>query len=301
MTEKTDDRRRCLVLALALVPTLALAQGPLANEEYRPRVGQAGKDVIWVPTPDFLVERMLQMAQVGPKDFVVDLGSGDGRTVILAAKKFGARSLGVEYNPKMVELARRNADKDGIADRTEFVEGDIFAFDFGRATVVTLYLLDELNLRLRPKLLAMKPGTRIVSHEFDMGDWKPDEMTTVNNHPARLWVVPAKIGGDWKLAYEIGAPAGAVLRFKQAFQHVEGMIVSSVVRLGLREPRLHGDRIEFVLVDFRGVLHEFSGRVRGDLISGSVRSGGTPGRPFRAERIRVGEPFGAPVSPQRSR
>jgi SAM-dependent methyltransferase len=285
MTETADYRRRRLVLALALAPTLALAQGPVADEEYRPRVGQAGKDVIWVPTPDFLVERMLQMAQAGPKDFVVDLGSGDGRTVILAAKKFRARALGVEYNPKMVELARRNAEKEGVADSAKFVEADIFAFDFGEATVVTLYLLDELNLRLRPTLLAMRPGTRIVSHEFDMGEWPPDETTTVNNHPARLWVVPAKLEGDWKLAYEIGAPVGSVLRFKQAFQHVEGSIVSSVVRLGLREPRLRGDRIEFGLVDFHGVLHEFSGRVRGNRISGSVRSGGSPGRRFRAERV----------------
>lgn len=282
----TDPRRGCLALAMALAPVLAFAQG--GDAEYRPSVGQAGKDVIWVPTPDFLVERMLQMAQTGPKDFVVDLGSGDGRTVIVAAKKFGARSLGVEYNPKMVELARRSAEREGVADRAKFVEGDIFAFDFGKATVVTLYLLDELNLRLRPTLLAMRPGTRVVSHEFDMGDWKPDEMTTVNDHPARLWIVPATIEGDWKLGYEIGAPQGAVLRFKQAYQHVEGMIVSSVVTLGLRESRLRGDRLEFGLVDFRGVLHEFSGRVRGNRISGSVRSGGTPSRPFRAERVSAG-------------
>jgi len=288
MTETAGSLRRRLVLALAVAPTLAFAHGALAEEEYRPSVGQAGKDVIWVPTPDFLVERMLQMAQVGPKDYVVDLGSGDGRTVILAAKKFRARSLGVEFNPKMVELARRNAEKEGVADTAKFVEGDIFAFDFSRATVVTLYLLDELNLRLRPRLLAMRPGTRIVSHEFDMGEWHPDEATIVNDHPARLWVVPAKVEGDWKLAYDVGAPVGAVLRFKQAFQHVEGMIVSSVVRLGLREPRLRGDRIEFGLVDFRGVMHQFSGRVRGRVISGTVKSGGTQGRGFRAERVSGG-------------
>jgi len=288
MTETADSLRRRLVLALAFAPTLAFAHGALAEEEYRPSVGQAGKDVIWVPTPDSLVERMLQMAQVGPNDYVIDLGSGDGRTVILAAKAFRARSLGVEFNPKMVELARRNAEKEGVADTAKFVVGDIFAFDFSRATVVTLYLLDELNLRLRPRLLAMRPGTRIVSHEFDMGEWHPDEATIVNDHPARLWVVPAKVEGDWKLAYDIGAPVGAVLRFKQAFQQVEGMIVSSVVRLGLREPRLRGDRIEFGLVDFRGVLHQFSGRVRGGVISGTVRSGSAPGRRFRAERVSAG-------------
>src|ERR1700675_312470 len=181
-TMRAFDFRRCgLVLALAALPALALAQS--AKEEFRPEVGQAGKDVIWVRTPDILVERMLQMAQVGPKDFVVDLGSGDGRTVIAAAKKFHATSLGIEYNPDMVALSRSHAEKEGVAATAKFIEGDIFASDFRKATVVTMYLLPDLNLRLRPKLLEMKPGTRLVSHQFTMGDWRPDE---VSNFAARL-------------------------------------------------------------------------------------------------------------------
>jgi len=278
--------RRRLVLVLAFAPAYALAQG--AGEDFRPQVGQSGKDVIWVPTPDLLVERMLQMAQVGPKDFVVDLGSGDGRTVIAAAKKFHAHSLGIEYNPAMVELSRRNAEKEGVADAAKFVQGDIFASDFSQATVVTMYLLDELNLRLRPKLLGMKPGTRLVSHDFDMGDWRPDETSRIDESPAHLWVVPAKVGGSWKLEHDIGADDDPVLSLTQKFQKVEGAIVSRSRRLGLRDMRLRGDRLEFGLVDYRGVLREFSGSVRGNLISGSVRAGGKPAGRFRARRVSTG-------------
>jgi SAM-dependent methyltransferase len=283
---ETDFRRRRLVLALAIAPAFAVAQSP-TEEEFKPQVGQAGKDVIWVPTPDLLVERMLQMAQVGPKDFVVDLGSGDGRTVIAAAKKFHARSLGIEYNPDMVELSRRNAEREGAADAAKFVQGDIFASDFSAATVVTLYLLDELNLRLRPKLLEMKPGTRLVSNEFDMGDWQPDETSSINDHSAYLWVVPAKVGGNWKLEHDIGADDDPVLSLTQKFQKVEGAIVSKSRRLGLRDVRLHGDRLEFGLVDYRGVLREFSGGVRGNLISGSVKAAGKPAGRFSARRVSV--------------
>jgi len=278
--------RRRLVLALAFAPAYALAQS--AGEDFRPQVGQSGKDVIWVPTPDALVERMLQMAQVGPKDFVVDLGSGDGRTVVAAAKKFRARSLGIEYNPAMVELSRRNAEKEGVADTAKFVQGDIFASDFSQATVVTLYLLDDLNLRLRPKLLEMKPGTRLVSHEFDMGDWRPDETSRIDESPAHLWVVPAKVGGNWKLEHDIGADDDPVLSLTQTFQKVEGAIVSKPRRFGLRDVRLRGDRLEFGLVDYRGVLREFSGGVRGNLISGSARAGGKPAGRFFARRVSAG-------------
>ena len=279
-----DFRRRRLVLALAFAPAFAMAQGAETRGGFEPKVGQAGKDVVWIPTPDFLVERMLQMAQVGPKDFVVDLGSGDGRTVIAAAKKFRARGLGIEYNPDMVELSRRNAEREGVAARAKFVQGDIFAGDFGDATVVTLYLLDVLNLKLRPKLLEMKPGTRLVSNEFDMGDWQPDETSSINDYSLYFWVVPAKVGGDWKLGYEIGADDGPVLKLTQKFQRVEGSLVSKSRRFGLRDVSLRGDRFEFALVDYRGVLREFSGRVRGNLISGSVKSNGKPAGPFRAER-----------------
>jgi len=188
----------------------------------------------------------------------------------------------------MVELSRRNAEKEGVADAARFVQGDIFASDFSQATVVTLYLLDELNLRLRPKLLETKPGTRLVSHDFDMGDWRPDETSRIDESPAHLWVVPAKVGGNWKLEHDIGADDDPVLSLTQKFQKVEGAIVSKSRRFGLRDVRLRGDRFEFGLVDYRGVLREFSGRVRGDVILGSVMTGGRPAGRFRARNVSAG-------------
>jgi len=284
-----DFRRRGLVLALAAAPLLAFAQNPGAKEEFRPEVGQAGKDVIWVPTPDLLVERMLQMAQVGPKDFVVDLGSGDGRTVIAAAKKFHATSLGIEYNPDMVALSRSQAEKEGVAATAKFIEGDIFASDFSKATVVTMYLLPELNLRLRPKLLEMKPGTRLVSHQFTMGEWHPDEVSNFDGRSAYFWVVPARVEGNWKLSYPFkGERSEHALNLTQKFQAVEGGIVSGSTRLGLREASLRGDRLDFAFIDDQGVLREFSGRVRGDTVEGSMRAAGKPAGRFRAQRVSAG-------------
>lgn len=283
---EADLHRRRLVFALAFAPALALAQS--AKEEFQPRVGQSGKDVIWVPTPDSSVERMLQMAQVGPKDFVVDLGSGDGRTVIAAAKKFRARSLGIEFNPDMVALSRQNAAKEGVADTAKFVEGDIFKTDFSGATVVTMYLLDDLNLRLRPKLLEMKPGTRIASHEFNMGDWEPDDRSSIDDHTTYLWIVPAKVGGDWKLGVDLGGNADEVLKISQKFQRIEGTLVATSTQVTLRNPVLTGDSIRFSLVDYRGVLREFSGRVRGGVISGPMRADGKPAGQFRARRVSAG-------------
>ena len=280
---EADLHRRRLVFALAFAPALAMAQG--AKEGFKPKVGQSGKDVIWVPTPDSAVERMLQMARVGPKDFVVDLGSGDGRTVIAAATKFRARSLGIEFNPDMVALSRQSAEREGVADTAKFVQGDIFASDFSSASVVTMYLLDDLNLRLRPKLLEMKPGTRVASHEFNMGDWEPDDTSHIDDHTTYFWVVPAKVGGDWKLEVDIGAAENAVLKLSQKFQKLEGTLASKSSQLGLRNVNLRGDQIKFSLVDYRGVLREFSGRARGGVISGSVRADGKPAGQFRAKRV----------------
>ena len=177
--------RRALLRAAALAPLAAvpaLARSQTTNA-FTPQVGQSGKDVIWVPTPDALVDRMLRMAQVTPDDFVVDLGSGDGKIVIAAARDFKARSLGVEFNPDMVTLSRRNAETAGVAGRARFEQGDIFTFDYSAATVVTMYLLPGLNLRLRPQLLKMRPGTRLVTHQFTMGSWEPDDSATVENRP----------------------------------------------------------------------------------------------------------------------
>src|ERR1051325_10078361 len=185
------------IARFALALLLALAAPAFA--QFQPQVGQAGKDVIWVPTPEEVVERMLTMAQVGPNDFVMDLGSGDGRTVIMAAKKFGAKALGIEYNPDMVKLSQENAQKAGVSDRAQFRRADIFATDFSQATVITLYLLPALNMKLRPTILAMKPGTRVASHSFTMEDWEADEISTMDGRRAYFWIVPANVMGSWSL------------------------------------------------------------------------------------------------------
>ena len=287
------SRRRLLALlaaVLAWLPASALSQtppqSPATQEEFKPQVGQAGKDVIWVPTPEYLVDRLLQMTQVTPNDFVVDLGSGDGRTVIAAAKKFHANSLGIEYNADMVVLSKKNAVQEGVSDKAKFVEGDIFATDFSRATVVTLYLLPDLNLRLRPMLLEMKPGTRVASHQFSMGEWQPDETSNFDGRSAYFWVVPARVEGNWTLAYG-GKKPGAehAISLTQKFQMVEGAVVlPGAKRLGLRDLRLRGERFDFSFVDERGVLREFSGRVSGDAMAGSMKVAGKAGPKWRARR-----------------
>jgi SAM-dependent methyltransferase len=173
---------------------LGFASINASAQEFEPSIGQEGKDVIWVPTPDSLVEAMLDVAKVTPSDYVIDLGSGDGRIVIAAAKR-GARAVGFEFNPDMVALSRRNAEKEGVSDKATFVNADLFESDFSKATVITMYLLPQLNLKLRPKLLDLKPGTRIVSHAFTMGEWNPDKTVEREGRTAYLWIVPAKTEG----------------------------------------------------------------------------------------------------------
>ena len=259
---------------LLALPTLARGQtstAPANADGFKPRVGQEGKDVIWVPTPDTLVERMLQMAMVGPNDFVVDLGSGDGKIAIAAARDFKARALGVEFNPQMVALSRQGAAQAGVADRVRFEEGDIFKVDFTQASVVTMYLLPALNLKLRPQLLAMRPGTRIVSHQFMMGSWEPDDSSSVEDRPGYPWIVPAPVGGTWALRTR--SPAGESetrIALSQTFQKVSGRARMSELNTGIRSVLLTGDRLSFELMDLRGILRRYDGRVSGDRIDGST-------------------------------
>jgi SAM-dependent methyltransferase len=259
---------RRAVLALALGAFAAAAAAQQAQKEFMPQVGQAGKDVIWVPTPDELVDRMLRMAQTTPNDFVIDLGSGDGRTPIAAAKRFGARAMGIEYNPDMVELSNRMASSQGVSGKVRFMKADIFESDFSQATVVTMYLLPGLNLKLRPKLLDMKPGTRLVSHQFNMDDWQPDEVSNLEGRRAYLWIVPAKVQGAWRLQ---SGNDGYDLTLEQKYQMVEGSVKLGAVAAGLRETRLTGDRIAFSFVDAAGVRRDFSGRVNGNGMEGTVK------------------------------
>jgi len=267
--------------ALAALALSAVAQTQSKDKDFAPQVGQAGKDVIWVPTPEDLVERMLRMAQTTSNDFVVDLGSGDGRTVIAAAKKFGARSMGVEYNPDMVDLSNRSAAREGVTAKAKFIRGDIFETDFSQATVITMYLLPGLNLKLRPRILDMKPGTRVVSHQFNMDDWQPDETTNLDGRRAYLWIVPAKVQGNWRI--QSGADAWDV-NLEQRYQMLEGSVRLGQLQAGLREPRLVGDRISFVFVDNAGVRREFSGRVNGSSMEGTVKPDNGPESRWTASR-----------------
>jgi hypothetical protein len=271
-----------LRLAVAALAALALALPAAAqkDKDYEPHVGQPGKDVIWVPTPDDVVDRMLRMAQVTANDTVVDLGAGDGKIAIAAAKKFGARALGIEYNAEMARHAQRNVERAGVAGRAKIIQGDIFVTDFSQATVVTMYLLPALNLKLRPQLLAMRPGTRVVSHSFSMDDWEADEVSSLDGRRAYFWVVPAGVAGTWTLELAGGGGADRLeLILEQRYQKVEGSVMLGPIAGGLRDARLRGEQISFAYVDNRGVRREFSGRVSGARMEGSFRAdGGAEGR-----------------------
>jgi hypothetical protein len=262
-------------IATVLLVSLALAAPACAQDakKFEPHVGQAGKDVIWVPTPDEVVDRMLTMAQVGPNDFHMDLGSGDGKIVIAAAKR-GAKSLGIEYNPDMVKLATENAQKAGVSNRASFRRADIFETDFSQATVITLYLLPTLNMKLRPQLLQMKPGTRVVSHSFTMEDWEPDEVSSMDGRRAYFWVVPANVMGTWSL--DVGGKS-TDLSFEQTFQKINGWVTLGSVHGGLRDARLSGANIAFSYVDDKALRRDFTGTVNGRQMQGTFRdqNGGT--------------------------
>lgn len=235
-----------------------------SEQEFNPEVGQGGKDVVWVPTPQTLVDKMLEMAKVTPKDYIIDLGSGDGRIVITAAKR-GIRAHGIEYNPDMVNLSKRNAANEGVSDKATFAEADIFTSDFSQATVITMFLLPDLNLRLRPQILSLKPGTRIVSNTFDMQEWEADETATVeedciNYCTAYLWIVPANVGGTWKLS-------NGELTLEQSFQMVTGTLKSGNKSTPVTG-KLNGNRIRFTT---EGEL--YVGLVSGNSMNGNVQGG----------------------------
>jgi SAM-dependent methyltransferase len=240
------------------------------ERDFSPSSGQAGKDVVWVPTNDGLVKRMLQMAEVKPTDLVYDLGAGDGKIAIAAARDFGAKAVGVEYNPDMVKLAQCMARAAGVQDRARIVQGDIFETDFSSATVVTLYLLPELNLRLRPTILKMKPGTRVVSHSFLMEDWEPDERSSTEDGQAFLWIVPAQVAGNWTLRAE-DSKQELDVRLEQTFQQVHGMVGER--KSPLTGTKLHGDTLKFTF-DEEGQPTQVVARVNGQRLDAQVSRGG---------------------------
>ena len=225
------------LVALTFTASVAFAQGAATGQKpFEPQVGQAGKDVVWVPTPQALVDKMLDMAKVTKTDVVYDLGSGDGRTVITAAKR-GATAMGIEYNPDMVDLSKKNAEAAGMTAKATFMKADLFETDLSKANVITMFLLPSINMKLRPKILDLKPGTRIVANTFTMEDWQADETFTVTDGcssswcTALLWIVPAKVAGTWN------TPSGA-LTLTQNFQMVSGTLGSQAI-----QGRLNGNDI----------------------------------------------------------
>lgn len=277
---------------------------------FTPKLGQAGKDVMWLPTPDALVARLLQMAQLAPTDRLVDLGAGDGKIVIAAARDFGATARGVEFDPRLVGVAQTLAARAGVSERARFVQGDIFKTDFSDADVVAMYLLPQLNLKLRPTLLGMKPGTRIVTHWFDMGTWAPDETTEVENRPGYLWIVPANVHGTWRVETALDAKPGGdaagvsarvdaavlparvapsagggrspapstvasvpglqELTFTQKFQRVEGVLALGKVQTSVNAAVLTGKHLRYGFTDLQGNRQIVRAVIDGDVMRGDI-------------------------------
>jgi hypothetical protein len=251
-------------------------------------------EVPYVPTPQVTVDEMLRLADVKPQDFVLDLGSGDGRIVVTAASKFGARGLGVDLNFHLVIQSEESARQAGVENRAKFVQQDLFKTDLRQATVITMYLLPGVTRKLRPQLLDLKPGTRIVSHDFDLQEWKPDEKTYIRKN-VFLWIVPAKVAGRWRMRLPLPPIERQVeLTLTQRFQEIDAHARMNGVPTNLWEPKLRGDRISFVMVDTTDRENEatlyFEGRVDGDVMEGElVRGAGFAAVRSRWQAMRVGK------------
>jgi SAM-dependent methyltransferase len=271
------------VLGAGLVLALALPLGLLAQDDKERGVG----DVVYVPTPQIVVDEMLGMAKVGPQDFIIDLGSGDGRMVRTAAKKFGARGFGVDLSDDLLRESNAQALAEGIADRAKFIKENLFETDLTKATVITTYLLPSMNEKLRPKILGLKPGTRVAAHDYHMGDWQPDEQKELIvpekkvGNPGRsfvyLWIVPAKVGGHWQA--QIKAPGNAAnleIDFNQRFQKLDGTVKFGSQQVALVAPKIESDQLSFSYFIKPGeaaTRHQFTGTVKGDIVEGMVRIG----------------------------
>ena len=253
-----------LAFGVAVATGGMLLSQTLRAEEWKPTEGQAGRDVVWVPTPYATVEKMLDMAKVTAKDYVMDLGSGDGRNIIAAAKR-GATALGVEFNPKMVELSRQNAKKAGVSDKATFVEGDMYVADISKASVMAMFLLTENLDKLMPKFLKLKPGSRIVINGFGITGWSPDETDRASDCGSwctvHLFYVPAQVGGTWT------TPQGT-LTIKQSFQKFTGTLASGGKNVEISDGNLRGDQITFTAGGTK-----YAGTVNGNTITGNAPSG----------------------------
>ena len=261
----------CFIIFSTCFALNTFAQGILegGDDKYQPRVGQEGKDVVWVPTTNELLTIMLKTAKVNSTDLVYDLGSGDGRIAIAAAKDFGARAIGIEFNPEMAQLAQRNVDRSGVGDRVKIINGDIFVENFSNATVVTMYLLPELNIALRPTILKMKPGTRVTSHAFNMGDWEADVEI---DSPAKAfyWVVPAQVAGEWLIS---GMESGkTILKLSQHYQKIGGTLQVGNELQPLLNPKLDGATLSFTYLDRDKTSHFVMMSVNNNELKGLYKS-----------------------------
>ena len=262
----------CVAVALATNPAFAQSaeSSKLGDEKYEPRVGQSGKDVIWVPTNDAVADAMLKVAKVKPSDLVYDLGAGDGKIAIAAAKNFGATAVGIEYNKEMAELAKRNTERAGVADKVKIINGDIFVEDFSKATVVTMYLLPDLNLKIRPTILKMAPGTRIVTNSFNMGDWEPDDTVGTGYAQGYFWVVPGNAAGKWVLTGMEGSQQAATLELTQRYQRVGGVLNIYGKTQPILGATLVGNRLKFTFLDHSNQSRIIEATLSGNELSGQV-------------------------------
>lgn len=260
-----------LLASLSVATSFAqgTASSKIGDEKYKPSVGQSGKDVIWVPTNDAVAEAMLKMADVKPGDLVYDLGSGDGKIAIAAAKNFGATAVGIEYNKDMAELATRNAARAGVSDKVRIINGDIFVEDFSKANVLTMYLLPDLNLKLRPTILKMAPGTRVVTNSFHMGDWEPDALIGNGYTQGYYWVVPGNAAGKWALKGIEGSKS-ASLNITQRYQRVGGTLTVDGKTQPILGPSLVGNRLKFSFVDHSGQSRVLDVTLNGNNFAGNV-------------------------------
>ncbi|MEI6836352.1 MAG: methyltransferase domain-containing protein [Alcaligenaceae bacterium] len=258
--------------ALTISPVLAQSaeSTKLGDEKYEPRVGQSGKDVIWVPTNDAVADAMLKVAKVKPTDIVYDLGAGDGKIAIAAAKNFGATAFGIEYNKEMAELARRNTERAGVSDKVKIINGDIFVEDFSKATVVTMYLLPDLNLKIRPTILKMAPGTRVVTNSFNMGDWEPDDTVGTGYAQGYFWIVPGNAAGKWTLKGMEGSQQQATLELTQRYQRVGGVLNLYGKSQPILGATLSGNRLKFTFLDHSNQSRIIDVTLNGNEFSGQV-------------------------------
>lgn len=260
--QKQSWRQGSLLIPLLLLSLLGVARSVQAAQQL---------DVPYVPTPYEVVDRMLEMAEVNPEDYLIDLGSGDGRIVINAVRDHKVRTaLGIDLDPQRVAEARAHAREENVADRATFEQGDLFKKDVSQATVLTMYLLPEVNLRLRPVVLDMAPGTRIVSHAFNMGDWEADQFDTIGTSNIYLWIVPAQVAGRWRLTASDGRQM--ILSLTQNYQRIEGVAEIDGSTERLSDARLKGDQIRFTLG-----ADTYSGRIEDGAIASLDEDGTVKG------------------------